>query len=72
MRTLTVADLKAAIAGLPDATPVMVEVRFDEGDGYEIAGLEKVGVEERCAGDPVLYLLGDADEDIEDEEAPET
>jgi hypothetical protein len=69
---MNVKQLRELIADLPNDMPVAVEVTFDDGDGFEGAGLKNVNVETRCDDVERLYLWGEQvqlDEDEDEENA---
>lgn len=65
---ITVGDLKAMLAEFRDDMPVVVEVSFWGGE-HEGADLHLVTPEIRCDEIERLYLWGDQDLDLGDEDA---
>lgn len=58
---MNVRELRDILAKLPDDLPIVVEVTFDDGDGFEGAELMRAAVEARCDEVERLYLWGDQD-----------
>jgi hypothetical protein len=65
VKAMTVGDLRQAIEGVPDDTPVCIEAwaadEVGEGDVLQVA-LQSCKLEARCDEVEVLYLEGDAEE----------
>jgi hypothetical protein len=60
---MNVKELRELIAHFPDDLPVVVEVTFDEGSGFEGAPLQTAEIESRCDEVERLYLWGDQEEE---------
>lgn len=70
--TLTVGDLRRALAGLPDDMPVSLEIAEPERDtDLAQAFLRSAHVEARCDEIDRLYLWGSYEEDYEEFQAAE-
>lgn len=69
---MNVKQLRDLIAHLPGDLPVAVEVTFNDSDDFEGAELHSANIETRCDEVERLYLWGDQDESIQEEEEEAT
>jgi hypothetical protein len=71
-KTLTVGDLRKALAGVPDDMPVSLEIAdLEEGADLAQAFLRGISVESRCDEVERAYLSGSYEDDVEMVEAAE-